>query len=209
MQLNFYFIIALIIVVTLHEFSHAAMASHLGDPTAKLAGRVTLNPLAHLDFLGTLLLFLIGIGWGKPVPFNPNYLKHPLRDGAYISLAGPGINLLTAVLLGIPLRFMTAGGAASGPIFEMISALFNLSIILGVFNLLPVPPLDGSKVLGLFIPPQWEQGYARYLANGAQYFILFILFDSFILGRLFGISILYNMLSNIFFWVSAAILFGS
>lgn len=165
------FIIALLVAITIHEFAHAAVADHLGDPTPKLAGRLTLNPLAHLDPLGTLMLFLFRFGWGKPVPVDPFNLRDPRRDQALISLAGPASNLILAVILSLILHL---GGAPSGHprgvfVIPLISLLLNylisplifLNVTLAIFNLLPVHPLDGFKIVHGFLPPelaaQWEE----------------------------------------------------
>jgi len=132
-------LIALLTALTVHEFSHAAMADYLGDPTARLEGRKTLNPLAHLDPIGTLMLLFFRVGWGKPVPFDPYNLRHHRRDAALISLAGPAANLVLATLLSLPLRLL--------PILNFLLPIIILNVALGVFNLFPLHPLDGAKVL--------------------------------------------------------------
>lgn len=141
------FLIALLIALTIHEFSHAWTANFFGDPTAKDKGRLTLNPIAHLDPLGTVFLLLAGFGWGKPVPIDPSNFRNPKLDNVTVSLAGPISNLLLALLLGLIYRFFPLP-----PILEqfMILAIF-FNLVLMIFNLLPIPPLDGSKVLGLFM----------------------------------------------------------
>lgn len=146
-------LVALLVALTIHEFSHAAMADRLGDPTARLKGRKTLNPLAHLDPIGTLMLLFFHVGWGKPVPFDPYNLKDPRRDAALISLAGPASNLILATLLAIPLRifsvFQFPFSVLVLPSFysALIPPIIILNIGLGVFNLLPLHPLDGAKIL--------------------------------------------------------------
>ena len=136
----------LIVVITIHEFAHAFVASKLGDETAKMSGRLTLNPLAHLDLMGTLALVFFGIGWGKPVPFNPYNLKNIKRDQALIAFAGPASNIALAVFLAVFYRFVDPISLI-GSIF---SQLISLSLVLAVFNLLPIGPLDGFRVvLGL------------------------------------------------------------
>src|SRR4030042_6593877 len=134
-------IMSLIVAVTIHEFSHAWVADYCGDPTARIAGRKTLNPLAHLDPLGTLALLLVNIGWGKPVPVDPYNLDNPKRDSMFISLAGPASNLLLAVFLSLLGKFLLP------QLFFLFSPLIILNVGLAIFNLLPVPPLDGSKIL--------------------------------------------------------------
>ena len=153
---------SLIISISIHEFAHAFVSSKLGDPTAKLLGRVTLNPLAHLDPLGTFLLLFAGFGWGKPVPFNPIYLKNPKRDAAIISFAGPASNFLLAILVSIVIRLTPQTGLG---LFTLIHYLLYMvafyNLVLGFFNLIPIHPLDGFKVVNGFLPHelsiQWEQ----------------------------------------------------
>lgn len=132
-------IAALVIAVTIHEFAHAWTAVQLGDPTPKLQDRLTLNPFSHLDPLGTLMLLLIGFGWGRPVQFDPYNLDNPRRDAALISIAGPLSNLLLASILSIILRL--------GIGYGFIPPFIYLNVILALFNLLPIHPLDGGKIL--------------------------------------------------------------
>lgn len=143
-------VLALAIALTIHEAAHAILANLLGDPTAKLAGRVSFNPLAHLDPLGTLLLLVVGFGWGKPVPVNPNHFRQPIRDELLVALAGPASNLLLAGLLGIVFR--TTTHLLSAPLYDLIIVTVFYNISLAIFNLVPLPPLDGSKVLPLVVP---------------------------------------------------------
>ena len=148
---------ALIISICIHEFSHAFVAYKLGDPTAKYMGRMTLNPKAHLDPIGTLFLLFVGFGWGKPVPFNPMNLKNVKRDSALISLAGPMSNFILAVIFSFAVRLI----GIDNPIgtFLGITILYNLT--LGFFNLIPFGPLDGNKIVFGILPNalaiQWEE----------------------------------------------------
>ncbi len=148
--------LSLIISISIHEFAHAFIAYKLGDPTAKVLGRVTLNPKAHLDPLGTLLLFVAGFGWGRPVPFDPSYLKNPKRDSALISFAGPASNFLLAAALAFVIRLLPGG--VLGQVLYLV-VYYNL--ILGFFNLIPIHPLDGFKVVHGILPQslsaQWLQ----------------------------------------------------
>ncbi len=139
---------ALIVSISIHEFSHAFAAYKLGDPTGKNMGRMTLNPKAHLDPIGTIFLLFIGFGWGKPVPFNPFNLKNPKRDSAVISLAGPLSNFILAVILSFAIRFVGTDGILG--VFLYMAILYNL--ILGFFNLIPLGPLDGNKIVYGFLP---------------------------------------------------------
>lgn len=154
----------LMVVISIHECAHAFMANRLGDPTAKMSGRLTLNPLAHLDKFGTLMLLFFGIGWGRPVPFNIFNLKNPKRDQALIAFAGPLSNLILAILLSFVYKLVPMG-LLSTPLFVLI----NLNLILAFFNLIPVEPLDGFKVVLGFIPNklagEWleTQKYGLYI----------------------------------------------
>jgi Zn-dependent protease len=146
-------LVAIVTSLTVHEFGHAAMAQARGDATAAWSGRLTLNPMAHLDPWGFLLLLLVGFGWAKPVPFDPRRLRHPLRDGALIGLAGPGTNALMLLLLAVVVRVLgldswLLAGTALGT-FLVFLAFSNAGLM--IFNLLPVPPLDGSHVLNSFL----------------------------------------------------------
>ncbi|MCA9373587.1 site-2 protease family protein [Candidatus Peregrinibacteria bacterium] len=208
-----YLVVGLIVVITIHEFSHAWVANALGDPTARLEGRVSLNPLKHLDPFGTILIFLIQIGWGKPVPVNPSYFKKPKRDEALTALAGPLSNLLIAILFSIPLKYSSAFLATLGlggePIgLNLVSAIVDMSIVLFAFNMLPFPPLDGSKFVQLLIPRRFESAYRNYLRNGQMYFLLFLLFDRFFLGRILGVSALAWFVGTVYFLVKSAIFLG-
>jgi Zn-dependent protease len=141
------FAVSLVIAITIHEFSHAFVADKLGDPTPRINDRLTLNPLAHLDPIGTMALFIARFGWGKPVPIDPYNLKNPRRDSAMISLAGPGSNLILAALLSLVLRFIPINLPVN-----LVFAIIVLNVNLAVFNLLPIPPLDGAKILVGLLP---------------------------------------------------------
>ncbi len=154
-------LIAILIAVSIHEFAHAWVADRLGDPTPRLAGRLTLNPLAHLDFIGTLTLILIGFGWGKPVPIDPYNLRHPRRDQALIALAGPTSNLIFAFGLSL------LGHLLAWPLIKLLfSPLIIINLSLAIFNLLPLYPLDGAKILLGGLPfelaEEWEEILTSY-----------------------------------------------
>lgn len=162
-------LIILIFSVVIHEVSHGLAANALGDPTAKYAGRLTLNPFKHLDPVGSIIVplasFFLGgiiIGWAKPVPYNPYNLQVKNRDvgSAIVGIAGPGSNVLLAVVFGLMVRaapmwtpFLGAGGGAA---LEIVAYIAIINLILAVFNLVPIPPLDGSKVLFSILPYGWE-----------------------------------------------------
>ena len=169
-----YLLIALAFCISVHESAHAWVAYKLGDPTAKMEGRVSLNPLRHLDVLGTLMIFIAHFGWGKPVPYNPNYLKHPRRDAALISVAGPLSNLVSAFVIALLFKYIPQMPSF---IFETLRAIYSLSIILFLFNLIPIAPLDGSKFIGVFIPRSKEMAYQQFLAKGPMFLIILIVGD--------------------------------
>lgn len=167
-----YFIFGLVTAITIHEFSHALAADRLGDPTPRSQGRLTLNPLAHLDPLGTLMLFLVRFGWGKPVIFDPYNLAHPRRDAGIISLAGPASNLVLATLLSLLLRFALVPFALA-PLFYVV---ILLNITLAVFNLIPIYPLDGEKILAAILPRDLAYEYQAVMSRyGTIILILMIL----------------------------------
>ncbi len=201
-----YLIIGLVVATTIHEFSHAYLADRLGDPTPRIQGRLTLNPLAHLDVVGTLMLIFFRFGWGKPVQVNPQYFKVPLRDAAVVSLAGPLSNFLMAFAIALFLRetyvFLPSW---SSSLFETI---LDINLVLGIFNLLPVPPFDGSKVIGLFVPTRWERAYQRYLDKGLFYVILFVLFDYLVLSSILGTSLIQLTVFRIFIVVKGVFFLG-
>ena len=163
---------ALVLSISVHEFSHAFVANALGDDTAKKMGRMTLNPGAHLDPVGTLFLLLLGFGWGKPVPFNPINLKNPRRDSALVSLAGPVSNLILAIVLSLILKFTPVDGIFS--VFLYTATFYNL--ILGFFNLIPLGPLDGNKIVFGFLPNKLAIQWLEFQRYGTFILLFLILF---------------------------------
>lgn len=203
-----YFVAALLVTLTVHEASHALVAYYLGDPTAKLHGRLTLNPIAHLDFFGSLIFLLTQrIGWGKPVPVNPANFKHPVRDSALTALAGPVSNFVLAFIVALPWKYL--GGFLPDYVLLIFQMIFHVSIFLGIFNLFPFPPLDGSKIVGLIVPKRLYFQYGRFLNNGTKYFIGIILIDVFVLGNLFGFSIFGFVMRYLHDVVSTVLLLGT
>ena len=168
---------ALLIAISIHEFSHALAADYLGDPTPRLQGRLKLNPLVHIDNMGMLFLLLFGFGWGKPVEFDPYNLKHPRRDAAIISISGPLSNLILASVLSILLRlfiYFDLGYLTTIGMFTFIPVI-RLSIILGVFNLLPVHPLDGFKIVGGVLSEENARDWYGLQRYGIFFLLLMIL----------------------------------
>lgn len=195
------YLFSLLVAIAVHEFSHAYAADHLGDPTPRLQGRLKLNPMAHIDGMGMLFLMLFGFGWGKPVEFDPYNLKNPRRDAALISIAGPMSNLILATLLSIVLRlliffdlsFLTTIG------FLIIIPLIRINVILGVFNLLPIHPLDGFKIVGGILSKE----NAREWYSLQRYGIFFLLLMIFPIG---GSSMLQRILNPIVSFVTNILL---
>ena len=170
------FIVAIILGITVHEFMHAYVAHRLGDDTAKLMGRLSLNPLAHLDLLGSLFLLLLRFGYGKPVPVNESRLQGGRRGGSIVALAGPTTNLILATVCAIPLRFASLGTGDVAQIYdELLSAIVVYNCLLFVFNLLPIPPLDGSRVVYGLLPPQQAYTWRSYEQYG-PYILLALIF---------------------------------
>lgn len=164
-------VLALAVGITVHEFAHAYRADRAGDPTPRMNGRVSLNPLSHYDPLGTTLILLFGFGWGKPVPVNPFLFRHPRRDEIMVSLWGPLSNLITAAVLALPLRLGVAGEYT----FPLV-AIIELQLILAVFNLIPVHPLDGSHILSAVLPAaQARRLEALYAQFGPMLLIVVVM----------------------------------
>lgn len=195
-----FWLVALMVAITVHEAAHAASAERLGDPTPRLMGRLTLNPLAHLDPLGTLMLLIARFGWGKPVQFDPFNLRHPRRDSAIISLAGPAANLLTAtaaslllqLLLNVRLALISQPtiGVALVVVTSLLEPLIFMNVILAVFNLVPIHPLDGFKIVEGVLPEE----YARQWAQLEPYGMIFLIF---LIFPIFGYSPISQLISPI------------
>jgi Zn-dependent protease len=159
-----------------HEYAHGKVAEYFGDPTPRLSGRLTLNPLAHIDPIGLLMMVLIRFGWAKPVPVNPNYFKDPERDMAFVGLAGPAMNFFVAWVISLIAKFVSLPAGDAGNFIAMViqySIWINLA--LGVFNLIPIPPLDGSRLLRAVLPYEQASALDRIEPYGF-YILIFILF---------------------------------
>ena len=180
----------MVIGITVHEFAHAWVANRFGDPTAKMQGRVSLNPLDHLDPVGTILFLIIGFGWGKPVPTNPHYLRHR-QDELKVAIAGIVANLLVATFLAIPLRIAMLKGIVidSNQTLVFLKKLVEINVLLAAFNILPIPPLDGSHFIEYFLDNEARYNFMRI----GQYAFIGII----MLGFLSGISIISTVVEPI------------
>ena len=177
-------IIILIFSAVIHEVSHGTMANYLGDSTAKYSGRLTLNPLKHLDPFGSFLLPLLMLlatggrgpvfGWAKPVPINPYNFRDQKYGSAKVAAAGPAANFAVALFFGLALRFFPAISAVSG-LHLMFSYVVYINLLLGIFNLLPIPPLDGSHILFTFLP-QGLENLKIFLSQFGLFILLFVIF---------------------------------
>lgn len=187
-DLNFKFLIIFVPVIlfslTIHEYAHAYIAYKLGDDTAKRLGRLTLNPLKHLDPLGTILLLLVHFGWAKPVPVDPRNFKDPKKDMLYVAIAGPISNILTAIIAAVLLKQILINyGSLAGfanllePVVQTLYWLIFIGVVLAVFNMLPFPPLDGSRVLYGILPDSMGNSIRKIETYG-----IFILFGIILLG---------------------------
>jgi Zn-dependent protease len=176
-QLFVAFLIAVIIGITFHEFSHAAVASLQGDQTARSQGRLTLNPISHLDPLGSIAIVVAGIGWGRPVPVTPSRLRNRRFGAVMVGLAGPAANFVVALVAAVAFRIVYPAVATSfdvGFSVTLLNMLVTINVILGVFNLLPIPPLDGSTLLSLLLPPS-RQNIVAFLNQYGIFLLLGLL----------------------------------
>ncbi len=183
-------ILSFIIAITIHEASHAWMADRLGDPTARLMGRLSLNPLVHYDQVGTTMLLILVIlrslgapvipfGWAKPVQFDPYNLKNPRRDSALISLAGPASNLLVATLVSILLRLLLLTSISFNFWFIFLVPIIILNVTLAIFNFLPIHPLDGGKIFIGLLPEKDALEADLFLRRYGMIILLFLIFPTF------------------------------
>ena len=177
-----------LMAITCHEVSHGFIADRFGDNTARSMGRLTLNPLKHLDIIGTLMVFIVGIGWAKPVPVNFNNLRNPKRDMIWVAAAGPITNFILATLSALALRSLVAMGnripdAATiqmllDPIALMLAFSVYINLLLAIFNLIPVPPLDGGRVAVGLLPYRQSMAYARIEPFGMIIIIVLVFFTN-------------------------------
>ena len=200
MEFQIFQIIILIASAIVHEYMHGFVADRLGDPTARVSGRLTLNPLPHIDLWGSivvpLLLILSNVGfvfgWAKPVPFNPNNLKDKKYGPAKVAAAGPLGNLILAVAFGLILRL---GIFQAGAMIELLAIIVYINLILMVFNLVPIPPLDGSRILSAFLPYSWQKRFDELENYGMILVFLFVFFAFSIISPIIGF--LFSLLTGI------------
>ncbi len=205
-----FFFIPFLISLSIHEAGHAYVANKLGDPTAKFLGRITLNPFAHADLLGTFIFPLMAIifpntsflfGWGKPVPINGRNLKNPKRDFLWIALAGPGANIILAIFSAIIFHTViylfthgliheTPGIKIIEPLFKIVDFLITINVALALFNFIPIPPLDGSKILAGILPDRYADKI--YALQNLGFFLVIILI---MMGRFMAVPI--SFVSNL------------
>lgn len=190
---------AVIVALTVHEFSHALAGKLQGDPTAELEGRLTLNPLSHIDWLGFFLLVVIGFGWAKPTPFNPYNLKYKKIGPALVALAGPVSNMLVTVVIGIVLGIVirVTDLPPSNLMIQFFIYILQINILLAVFNLFPIPPLDGSKLLYALIGDRYPQVVVFLERNGMWLLLALIFFGGGLLTGIF--SFFYNLILTLIF----------
>lgn len=196
-------ILALLTAITIHEFAHAWAADELGDPTPRLMGRLTLNPLAHLDPLGTLMLLLVRFGWGKPVVFDPYNLRNPKKDSALISLAGPASNIILAVALSVFYRSVFTPLSPFYMFSQLLLPFIFLNISLAIFNLIPIHPLDGGKILVGLLPNKDAAAVDLFL----NHYGIILLF--FLIVPLGGSSLLLNIISPIINFILSLLIPGT
>ncbi len=181
----------ILLALSFHEYAHAYVANKYGDDTAKQSGRLTLNPRAHLDLIGTIMIFILHFGWAKPVPVNPYRLRNPKKDMLWISAAGPLANMVLALISGILLRFIFAivgipdQHSIIGLLIFMVVMSLQINLALAIFNVLPIAPLDGSKILFGLLPTKHEDKIYFLERYGP-----FILIGLIIFGRVTGVPIL-------------------
>ncbi len=215
------FVVSMLLGLIFHEFCHAWVANRLGDPTPRLMGRLTLNPLAHYDPIGTTMILFAGFGWAKPVPVNPNYTTNPKRSMLLIAFAGPASNLVFAALAGIPIRlglvpfhtflvsnpeqWATVWTSSYSDLFGLfLSTILFLNILLAIFNLLPIPPLDGSKVLMGLLPDDLARQYQRLEPWGPGLLMLLIV-APFVTGGAVSVLIVTRPFLEFFLWLFSGV----
>lgn len=191
--LNPTYIISILIAISVHEWAHAFIANRLGDPTAERQGRLTLNPVAHIDLIGALMFLIVGFGWAKPVPVDPSYFRHPRRDMALTALAGPFSNLILALITFFGLAILADGELHSvmdllgrSPssslgmevVLQILKSSLFVNLALMAFNLFPIAPLDGSNIVRMFVPYRLTDRYEDFVRIGPFILLFLLLFES-------------------------------
>ena len=197
-------VLMILLILPLHELAHGFIAHKMGDDTAELSGRITLNPLAHVDLVGSLLLVLTGFGWAKPVPVNPHRMKSPRKGMALTALAGPVSNLLAALLIRIicEVAFCFKGVYYSdnmtvSTVLMLLVFMYQINIHLAVFNLIPVPPLDGYNIISYFTSYKVDKWFRENGHIISTVFFIFIIFMNRIPSAFNPILIVSNLISNV------------
>jgi len=163
---------ALLLALTIHEYAHGAVSYSLGDPTPEAQGRLTMNPLAHLDVMGTIMLIVVGFGWAKPVMIDPRYYRHPRLDTMKVSFAGPGANLVLCFIAALLLILMSKMNMLSGSVLKFLQSLMIYNVYFAFFNLLPIPPLDGSKILMELLPSEMAYKFESTIGPYSMYILI-------------------------------------
>ena len=195
----------ILVALTFHEYAHGYVALRFGDPTAKMAGRLTLNPLSHLDPIGTIMLFVVHFGWAKPVPVDPRYFRNPKQDMLWVALAGPGANMVLALISGILLSILGRGSLFGSHNMLLIMLQYSLfiNLALAVFNMLPIPPLDGSKVLRGLLPYKYQ-----HIADQMEMYGPWALMGLIMMGMMTGRSIFWSFIGPFVKFFSELFTFG-
>ena len=183
-------LVAILFALTVHEFAHALAATMQGDPTAKLMGRLTFNPMAHIDMAGFIALLIVGFGWGKPVPVNPIYFKNKRWGDTIVAFAGPLANFVSIIVFGLILKVLlsTTTLGSDNLLIIFLFSVVMINIILGVFNLIPLPPLDGSHILFSILPSSFNELKYKLVKNGPWLLLGIIMADRFLnIGLLSGL----------------------
>ncbi|PLX25708.1 site-2 protease family protein [Candidatus Parcubacteria bacterium] len=179
-------VMAIVYALTIHEFSHAAAATYLGDNTAKYNGRLNLNPMSHLDVFGTLMLLFAGFGWGKPVPVNTHNLRWRKWGDSVVSLAGPFSNFISGFIFILIYKGLSGVLPWDNLVFVFLIYLIFVNFILGIFNLIPIPPLDGSHVLFNLISDKYADFKRKFAINGPWILLILLIMDNFLGFNIFG-----------------------
>ncbi|MBT6797529.1 MAG: site-2 protease family protein [Candidatus Marinimicrobia bacterium] len=193
----------LMFALSFHEFAHAWMAAKCGDTTAARMGRLSLNPMAHLDMMGSLMILFVGFGWAKPVPVDARFLRNPRTDMMKVAAAGPAANIILAMISGVLIRFLTGAGLMSEVIFIMLLYFTRINIALAVFNMIPVAPLDGSQIFSGWLMKSNPQLAWKIQTHGPK-----VLFGLILFGYITGFSIIWMVMApfvNFFMFIFAGI----